>query len=49
MQLMSNDFADGDYLSADHILSEDYGFGCGGGNRSPHLAWSGAPEGTESF
>ena len=25
------------------------GFGCGGENRSPALAWSGAPEGTRSF
>lgn len=49
MQLVSNDFADGDYLAAAHILSEDYGFGCSGGNQSPHLAWSGAPEGTGSF
>ena len=33
----------------DHILSADYGFGCDGGNKSPHLAWSGAPAGTKSF
>ena len=45
----SNSFKDGDYLAADHILSADYGFGCAGGNKSPHLAWSGAPEGTKSF
>src|SRR2546421_213856 len=25
------------------------GFGCSGGNISPALGWSGAPEGTESF
>lgn len=25
------------------------GFGCTGSNVSPHLAWSGAPEGTRSF
>jgi len=25
------------------------GFGCSGGNVSPELAWSGAPEGTKSF
>jgi Raf kinase inhibitor-like YbhB/YbcL family protein len=49
MHLTSNDFADGDYLGAAHILSADFGFGCSGGNQSPHLAWSDAPEGTESF
>jgi hypothetical protein len=30
-------------------LSADFGFGCAGGNQSPHLVWSDAPEGTESF
>ena len=45
----SNSFKDGDYLAAAHILSADYGFGCSGGNQSPHLAWSGAPQGTKSF
>ncbi len=25
------------------------GFGCEGGNRSPELAWSGAPQGTKSY
>ena len=49
MQLVSDSFADGDYLVADHVLSEGYGFGCAGGNTSPHLAWSGVPEGTQSF
>ena len=49
MQLTSNSFNDGDYLAMDHVLSADYGFGCSGGNRSPHLAWTGAPEGTQSF
>jgi Raf kinase inhibitor-like YbhB/YbcL family protein len=48
-KLTSNSFRDGDYLGADHILSADFGFGCSGGNRSPHLAWSGAPAGTKSF
>jgi Raf kinase inhibitor-like YbhB/YbcL family protein len=47
--LKSKNFQDGDYLSATHILSEDFGFGCAGGNQSPHLAWSGAPAGTKSF
>ena len=45
----SNSFKDGDYLPSDFILSADFGFGCAGGNKSPHLKWSGAPEGTKSF
>src|SRR3954462_5671407 len=45
----SDSFKDGDYLGKDHILSADYGFGCAGGNRSPHLRWRCAPEGTKSF
>jgi Raf kinase inhibitor-like YbhB/YbcL family protein len=49
MKLTSNSFKDGDYLGADHVLSADYGFGCAGGNRSPHLKWEGAPAGTKSF
>src|SRR5204862_3853963 len=48
-KVTSNSFKDGDYLGADHVLSADFGFGCAGGNRSPHLAWSGAPAGTKSF
>jgi Raf kinase inhibitor-like YbhB/YbcL family protein len=49
MQLTSSSFKDGDYLSMDHVLSADFGFGCSGGNRSPQLAWSGAPAATKSF
>jgi phosphatidylethanolamine-binding protein (PEBP) family uncharacterized protein len=45
----SDSFRDGDYLPNDFILSADFGFGCAGGNRSPHLKWSGAPAGTKSF
>src|ERR1700732_1897867 len=45
----SNSFRDGDYLGKEHILSADFGFGCAGENRFPHLAWSGAPAGTKSF
>lgn len=47
--ISSKSFKDGDYLPMDHILSQDFGFGCAGGNKSPHLAWSGAPAGTKSF
>ena len=47
--LTSESFNDGDYLASDHILSEAYGFGCAGGNLSPQLSWSGAPEGAGSF
>ena len=49
MKLASNSFKDGDYLKQEHVLSADYGFGCGGGNRSPHLAWTEVPAGTKSF
>jgi hypothetical protein len=35
----SNSFKDGDYLPSDFILSSDFGFGCAGGNKSPHLKW----------
>jgi len=45
----SNSFKDGDYLAKEHILSADFGFGCAGGNQSPHLNWSDAPAGTKSF
>jgi Raf kinase inhibitor-like YbhB/YbcL family protein len=47
--LTSESFSDGDYLSLDHVLSEQYGFGCAGRNISPALSWAGAPEGTRSF
>ncbi len=47
--LTSASFKEGELLGVDHVLSEAFGFGCTGGNRSPQLAWSGAPAGTESF
>jgi Raf kinase inhibitor-like YbhB/YbcL family protein len=49
MRLTSDSFRDGDYLGQEHLLSADYGFGCSGRNRSPHLRWEGAPVGTKSF
>jgi hypothetical protein len=49
MKMTSTSFKDGDYLGAEHVLSADYGFGCSGGNRSPHLRWDEAPAGTKSF
>ena len=45
-RLWSNDFADGDRLPLEQVLN---GFGHAGGNVSPHLAWEGAPAGTQSF
>jgi phosphatidylethanolamine-binding protein (PEBP) family uncharacterized protein len=48
-KVSSNSFKDGDYLGKDFILSSDFGFGCAGGNQSPHLTWTGAPAGTKSF
>src|ERR1051326_9204286 len=49
MDLRSSNFKDGDYLSLDHVMSTEYGFGCSGNNRSPQLSWSGAPAGAKSF
>src|SRR6202040_3512713 len=49
MRLTSNSFNDGDYLAMDHVLAAEYGFGCSGGNQSPHLAWPEVPAGTKSF
>lgn len=39
--LTSTDLTDGGALSQDQVYS--------GGNRSPQLSWSGAPEGTKSY
>lgn len=49
MKVTSETFKDGDYLQPDQILSANFGFGCAGGNRSPHLQWDDVPEGTKSF
>jgi Raf kinase inhibitor-like YbhB/YbcL family protein len=45
-QLTSPDIAEGQQLANDFVFQ---GFGCDGGNVAPTLAWSGAPEGTESY
>lgn len=45
-QLTSSTIAEGQQLNAAQVFQ---GFGCEGGNAAPDLAWSGAPEGTESF
>lgn len=45
-RLTSPDIADGQPLAEAQVLD---GFGCSGGNTSPALAWSGAPEGTRGF
>ncbi|TDD95444.1 YbhB/YbcL family Raf kinase inhibitor-like protein [Actinomadura rubrisoli] len=42
----SDDITDGERLAAEHVF-DDWGFG--GGNRSPHLSWSGFPAETRSF
>jgi len=49
LKVTSSSFEDSTFLGADHILSENFGFGCAGGNQSPQLSWSDPPEGTESF
>lgn len=44
--LTSSSVAEGVRLSDDQVFE---GFGCSGGNVSPHLAWNNAPAGTKSF
>lgn len=44
--LKSTDISEGQKLSSAHVFQ---GFGCEGGDMSPQLSWSGAPEGTKSF
>ena len=44
--LMSNDLAHGKFMDK---RQEFNGFGCSGGDQSPHLKWSNAPVGTKSF
>lgn len=45
-ELASNDIQAGEFMPK---AQEFQGFGCDGGNTSPHLAWRDAPEGTRSF
>lgn len=45
-KLSSTSIAEGVQLSSSFVFK---GFGCNGGNLSPQLSWSGAPEGTKSF
>jgi Raf kinase inhibitor-like YbhB/YbcL family protein len=49
LTVTSQSFKEGEMLGNDLVLSEAYGFGCTGGNKSPQLSWSGAPAGTLSF
>lgn len=42
----SDDISDGVMLSKDHVFND---WGMDGQNISPHLRWSGAPEGTRSY
>ena len=45
-RLSSNDLKDGQKMPEAQVFN---GMGYSGGNRSPHLTWDGAPEGTKSF
>ncbi|BFM51300.1 YbhB/YbcL family Raf kinase inhibitor-like protein [Marinomonas sp. THO17] len=44
--LNSADIEHGSFMGK---AQEFEGFGCSGGNQSPQLSWSGAPEGTKAF
>lgn len=46
LTLSSADIAPGKFMAR---AQEFQGFGCSGGNTSPQLSWSGAPEGTQAF
>lgn len=46
LTLSSNDIAQGKFMNKAHEFN---GFGCSGDDLSPHLKWSNAPQGTQSF
>jgi Raf kinase inhibitor-like YbhB/YbcL family protein len=46
LTLTSTDIAEGKFMGK---AQEFQGFGCSGGNVSPQLSWSGAPEGTVAY
>lgn len=46
LTLSSHDISHGEFMTKKH---EYNGFGCSGGNLSPHLKWFNAPKGTKSF
>lgn len=46
LTLSSNDIEQGKFMAK---AQEYNGFGCSGGDLSPHLKWSNAPKGTKSF
>jgi phosphatidylethanolamine-binding protein (PEBP) family uncharacterized protein len=45
-RLWSNDLKEGGRIPEAQVFN---GMGYSGGNRSPHLAWDGVPQGTKSF
>lgn len=52
IKVESDSFGHGDRIPREHAFGVPDGSGkaeAGGGNRSPHLRWSGHPEGTQSF
>ena len=52
LQVESESITHGERVPDEHAFGTPDGSGkaeAGGGNRSPHLRWSGAPEGTRSF
>lgn len=46
LSVTSDDVRDGEQLTNEFLFDD---WGVGGGNQSPQLSWSGAPEGTKSY